>query len=163
MATYTLIQIKRTNSAMSSLVTVKPAFGELVYVNSSPKTLVVGDGTNNMSTLPKLNLVTLNGLNNPTTNGVLIGKGSTTAIATVASSTGAFHSTGSGAVPQFGTLPVSCGGTGKSSGNIPQVIFSASAPSSATTGDFYINTDTYKLYVYNGGAWHEVNATAVWG
>ena len=46
-----------------------------------------------------------------TSNSVLVGNG-TNALKNIASKIGAFFSTGSGAEPSFGTLPINCGGTG---------------------------------------------------
>lgn len=61
----TTIQIKRTDKTLSSVQTVRPESGELVYINNgaynatSPAILTIGNGSNTIASLPKLNLTAI--------------------------------------------------------------------------------------------------------
>lgn len=63
-----------------------------------------------------------------TSNSVIVGNG-TSAVKNIASAKGAFHSTGSGAEPSFGTLPVDEGGTGLTSS--PSMLVNLASSSAA--------------------------------
>lgn len=79
--------------------------------------LFYDDGTNFLNIIPQM-LGYHNGgtgvdlSKNTPANAVLIQNGTLNGIANVASSKGAFYSTGTNLKPQFGTLPVELGGTG---------------------------------------------------
>ena len=77
------------------------------------------DGTNKLNIVPRLLGIKNGGtgldMSTKTANSVVILNSSVNGMTTIASAKGAFYSTGTNVLPQFGTLPVQCGGTGYSS------------------------------------------------
>ena len=93
------------------------------------------------------------GQNTFTTNAVLLGNG-TNALKAKGSVSGAFYSTGSGAEPQFGALPVAQGGTGAT--NAAQALTNLGVPSDvakAMSKDVYCSQDSNRsmIDVAHGG------------
>lgn len=88
-----VIGVAQGGTGQTTLAEARNAMG----LGNSTSQLAVGNGgTGNTSN---------------TSNSVLVGNG-TSALKNIASAKGAFHSTGSGVEPSFGTLPVDEGGTG---------------------------------------------------
>ena len=159
---YQLIQIKRTNSSFSTLSSVTPAFGEMVFSHTpSVDSLAIGDGINSLYSLPAMNVTVLSNIQaNPS---LLVNLSSTTAASVFTSA------------PRpgvTGVLGIANGGTGSTTQQgareglgLPNITFGSTPPTTPppVNGDLFINSSTYKLQVYNNGSWHDITATAVWG
>lgn len=88
-----VIGVAQGGTGQTTLAEARNAMG---LGNSTSQLAVINGGTGNTSN---------------TSNSVLVGNG-TSAVKNIASAKGAFHSTGSGVEPTFGTLPIDAGGTG---------------------------------------------------
>ena len=120
------------------------------------------DNLNNLSNAVQL-LSVENGGTGATTHtqgGVLVGQG-TNAIQTL-TGTGALYATTSGS-PQFGTLPVSCGGTGATTQQAARealgltnsrFVIQESSPLDTTV--LWINPTDSTMSYYHEGEWHKI-------
>lgn len=128
--------------------------------NSIPP--IDADNLNDLSTAVEL-LSVENGGTGVTTHaqgGILIGQG-TNAVQTL-TGTGAVYATASGS-PQFGTLPVSCGGTGATTQQAARealgltnsrFVVQTSSPTDTTV--LWINPDDNTMSYYYGSDWHKI-------
>ncbi len=123
-------------------------------------TLPVGNGGTGMTTTTNVNAVVIG---NSTT--------ATNAMQTVATANGAFYATAANAKPQFGTLPIAQGGTGKSSWTANKLVYSSAATTlTNTSGLSYFSGNstaatpaTYTRLHINGTTYGNDAATMISG
>lgn len=122
--------------------------------------LIYDDGTYFMDVIPRMQPLLYGGtgldLTIANNNSVIIKE--STALGHVASANGAFYSTGADAKPQFGTLPVKQGGTGKTSFTKYGIVYGNSSSALKVTaagaaGTVLVGTGAAPKFVAPGVSW----------
>ena len=122
--------------------------------------LIYDDGTYFMDVIPRMQPLLYGGtgldLTIASNNSVIIKE--STALGHVASANGAFYSTGANTKPQFGTLPVKQGGTGKTSFTKYGIVYGNSSSSLKVTaagaaGTVLVGTGAEPKFVSPGVSW----------
>lgn len=122
--------------------------------------LIYDDGTYFMDVIPRMQPLLYGGtgldLTIASNNSVIIKESA--ALGHVASANGAFYSTGANTKPQFGTLPVKQGGTGKTSFTKYGIVYGNSSSALKVTaagaaGTVLVGTDAAPKFVAPGVSW----------